>query len=239
LVGYEKIFLLGGGGVEPPPPPIFFSSSSLLHFPSCLLEKVIFVEVKQRVRMSITSIKFYFNDDPVDTVLTFTATPDGISVSRFDQIVRAGAINILIMWATLHQADCITVQIASFEEDIFLKRYEFDTIRKMHREHNSKDEENGDLTLRSTCESEHAWFFITLFEGVFKNMYRTCTLLKKREAIEGKDCPVLLTPLTDSCVLLKKCSHYISREAWDKLAVEGSTKKCPLCRAEHTPGEIE
>lgn len=193
----------------------------------------------------VTSITFEFEPSPK---LVFTATPNGIEVSWFSMHSNTALLNpdvdsvkrTFMMFRDLYQCNHIKATISSFNDNVFYGVFPYEDIRKKYVEHCKDSSLLGDSDdLAVDCGTLIEWFFGEVFHRTFLTMIKTCTLLKKRKDIEGKDCPVLQSPLTDSCVLLKKCSHYISREAWDKLAIKGITKKCPLCRAEHTQDEIE
>jgi hypothetical protein len=78
-----------------------------------------------------------------------------------------------------------------------------------------------------------------ILQDAIINIYHTSKKMKKIEEIKDQECPVLKMPLTSSAIMFKKCSHYISKEAYDKLVSSNGIRKCPLCRAEHSYNEVE
>jgi hypothetical protein len=57
---------------------------------------------------------------------------------------------------------------------------------------------------------------------------KECNRLWSIANLEGKECPVLLTPLEPGKTALLHCRHLVSLEAWEKIM--STTELCPLCR---------
>ena len=166
--------------------------------------------------MNITSITFEFPRYPS---VIFRSTPEGVEFSTHRGISRHVALDgdntcnpmtVIQTYVDLYKPLEMKITMSSFDDNMFYREYDRAEIVALN---------NADRFMS--------------FERVFESMEYTCKLLRKREAIKGKDCPVLLTPLTELCLLLKKCNHHISREAWNGLELTPDGRKCPLCRALH------
>jgi hypothetical protein len=102
-------------------------------------------------------------------------------------------------------------------------------------------EYNEDYEVSNNVDTEAVWNTITheIINPALSSLYRVTKQLHKEEQIKDKECPVLQEPLKPSARKFNKCGHYISAEAFFKLQWDGSVKKCPLCRAEHTYHEVD
>ena len=93
------------------------------------------------------------------------------------------------------------------------------------------------------CENEN--LFDNKITSIINNLIPTHKRILKEIEIKDKECPVLHIALNaDNGVKLRKCEHYISLEAWEKIAYtdggsDGRSKKCPLCRAGHHQCEYD
>lgn len=84
------------------------------------------------------------------------------------------------------------------------------------------------------------WFCLVKLDMPCDNLFKTVKIAQKKAAIAGEECPVLKVPLKLDCLMLRKCGHYISKEAWGKIVPGASNlKACPLCRAFHDWNDVE
>jgi hypothetical protein len=78
-------------------------------------------------------------------------------------------------------------------------------------------------------EDFHNFIILKVQAVIHETMEYDSKYLWKEEALLDKECPVLLEPLRPNHTYRLPCSHFISTEAYDKLAYP---RKCPLCRAD-------
>jgi len=146
----------------------------------------------------------------------------------------------------LYQAKEIWATVRDINGNLYLDEevYNWKSILNMFEESRTQDQEAGwDDEECPDSDDAYDWFLKHVIGVTISNIISTPAIIKKAEDLKGKDCPVLLMPLTvENSTRLKKCGHYMSREAWDKMtyAAGGEREKaCPLCRAPHQFHETE
>jgi hypothetical protein len=110
-----------------------------------------------------------------------------------------------------------------------------------------RDRKVHDATMGEDCEQgchvdlEDTWAYLVnkMLDGGISRLWSTGITLQKEERVKGKECPVLQEPLKVNAMMFKKCGHFISHEAYQKLVSVNGIKKCPLCRAEHSYQDME
>lgn len=84
----------------------------------------------------------------------------------------------------------------------------------------------------------YRWFIHEIVRPMLKKLCDVNEIRTKLRILKGLDCPVLRVPLDKNALILKKCKHFISQEAWCKIqtyiVADNNMRKCPLCRCEYT-----
>lgn len=129
----------------------------------------------------------------------------------------------------------INEQLTTLEEIFEVRKEEYDLDEKWSA---LMDQDPPNYDWASSCAWN--WFCLDKLDKMCENLFKTVKFAQKKAAIAGEECPVLKVPLTLDCIMLKKCGHYISKEAWVKI-VPGVTnlRACPLCRAFHDCNDVE
>lgn len=168
-----------------------------------------------------------------------TQTGNRFTARNIDHIVKT-----VLMLNTLHSPDTIKVKIACIDGNtIFEAAYTFEKLVLLLRkeeEHESDMCSELDADVNKATNPSFAYIHLmrTILDDPLRSLFGSVRHLKKRESIKGKTCPVLLQPLTETSVKLKKCNHMLSKEAWEQILADRPIGKCPLCRAEHEREDI-
>jgi hypothetical protein len=146
----------------------------------------------------------------------------------------------------LYQAKEIWATVRDINGNLYLDEevYNWKSILNMFQESRALDQEaEWDDEECPDSDDAYDWFLKHVIGVTISNIISTPAIIKKAEDLKGKECPVLLMPLTvENSTRLKKCGHYISTEAWNKMTYVrggGRERACPLCRAPHHPEETE
>jgi len=120
--------------------------------------------------------------------------------------------------------------------------YDVDDIIKM-RKNDEKLQKEMECDSDDECEWDwsattvYPWFILEVISPKLVNLKNTFTTYKKLAILKGHECPVLQEPLTDNALILKKCKHLISGQAWHKIEIQtidgNHYRKCPLCRCSY------
>lgn len=129
----------------------------------------------------------------------------------------------------------ICEQLTTLEEIFDRRKDEYDLEEKWNA---LMDHDPPDYDWAASCAWK--WFCLVKLDKLCENLFKTVKIAQKKGAIAGEECPVLKVPLKLDCIMLKKCGHYISKEAWDKVIPGVSNlRACPLCRAFHDWNDVE
>jgi hypothetical protein len=128
-------------------------------------------------------------------------------------------------------------------EDILLMRENPQTIsRKDCCEY--EDEPCQNCSYDWTDDLVYDWAARQLLTFHIEDLTKYLNVSKKLTLLKDKQCPVLIAPLDKNAIILKKCKHLISQEAWSKISWvkpdDGpgpSCKKCPLCRCTYSDSD--
>jgi len=164
--------------------------------------------------------------------------------NRFTARDRHHIVNSFMMLSTLHSPDTIKVRIACIDGNtIFEGAYTFEKLLLLVRKEEEREQDMGsieDIEVDRAFNPSYVYVHLmdTILERPVRSLFECVKHLKKRESIKGKTCPVLLQPLTETSVKLKKCNHILSKEAWEQIVAGRLDGKCPLCRAEHEREDV-
>lgn len=208
------------------------------------------------MRISTISIKF-LHIGRSSKEFTFVADKSGVhmqQVGKDNQILierKEDISEIFGCFVEMYQPKAFVVSVVDIQGLEYMDQevFSLDDLFEMRKDEYAFEEKlAGEITSVEepdwmwSQDMVKNWLIHSVLNEPFDNLFKTCIYDAKLEAIKDKECPVLLTPLTGSCFKLKKCGHYISREAWGKMVYmrEGINEKaCPLCRAPHRAIDIE
>jgi len=201
--------------------------------------------------MDIGSIRIILeNDSHVQESLSIIADEMEVFIktqagNRFTARDANHIVKTVLMLNTLHNPDTIKVRIACIDENtIFERAYTFERLVILLRKEEEReldmysDNEDADVNKATNPSYVYIHLMRTILDDPIRSLFESVKHLKKRESIKGKTCPVLLQPLTETSIKLKKCDHILSKEAWEQILAGRPDGKCPLCRVVHDRQDI-
>jgi hypothetical protein len=183
--------------------------------------------------------------------LTYTPTKDGIKVQQ-KQALNAREFECIVPLTDVSQtwgdSDSISkhvrmlLDVYGFESmelnvessmgDIIHKSWDLEKLKERHKEFYDDNDEDADVSVAQ-------YHFSSVIKSIISQLRIPCLELVKMDKVKNQECPVLHQPLKGDCIWLKKCDHFVSKEAWSKIGWKkeaGDTesyKPCPLCRCKY------
>jgi hypothetical protein len=205
--------------------------------------------------MDISKVTFEFESlDDNEYTIEYTATAEGIVVEQIEIFDEKQVISFTVpledVSRTYFHSDTISrhvhmlLNVHGFNElsliveagslgKIISAKWDVEKLQKRHAQFVEDDDSvdrNVDLGLHH---------FGAVIKPIINRLYDVSIEMAKMLKIKGLDCPVLKEPLKKNCIWLKKCDHYVSKEAWNQISYKKdssdkeSYKPCPLCRCKY------
>jgi hypothetical protein len=183
--------------------------------------------------------------------LTYTPTKEGIKIQQkqalnsteFKCIVpltdvsqtwgdHDSIVRHFSMLLDVYGFESMELNVESSMGHIICKTWDLEKLKVRHKEIYDNSDEDADVSVAQ-------FHFSSVIKSIISQLRKPCLELEKMEKVKNTECPILHEPLKADCIWLKKCDHFVSKEAWSKINWKreaGDTesyKPCPLCRCKY------